>query len=250
MGDIDLTVVVPAYNEIESIGELYSIMTAELEGLGRSYEIIFVDDGSTDGGKDVLRTLRGIDSRVGAIFLEKNFGQSAALSAGFDRSRGNFIVTLDSDLQNNPADIKPLLKCLEGGYDVVVGWRYERADPLLSKRIPATISNAIIRCLTGVRVHDCGCSLKVFRGEVARSLSLTKGMHRFIPVIMRQRGFKVGELKVSHRMRRYGRSKYSIWRIPRAFMDFIILVFRPSLVDHRPASQGGFGRDYVISEVL
>ncbi len=223
-----ISIVVPLYNEAENLGELHRQVSAALESAGRSFELILVDDGSTDDTRARLLELERRDPRVVALLLRRNFGQTAAFSAGFDRSRGGIVVTSDGDLQNDPADIPALVARLEeGDLDMVCGWRRHRQDPL-SKLLPSFFANRLISWATGVRLHDYGCSLKAMRGEVARGLRLYGEMHRFIPAVASWSGISLAELPVNHRPRTRGRSKYGIGRTTRVLLDLFTVKFLAS----------------------
>ena len=221
----EISVVIPLYNEEPNLGELYRELTAALEGVGRSYELILVDDGSSDGTYPLLSELHAKDPRVCVVQLRRNFGQTAALAAGFSRARGRFIVTSDGDLQNDPRDIPSMLATLEQGFDIVCGWRKDRKDPWLSRRVPSMIANWLISVTTRVKLHDYGCSLKVFRAEVVKPLRLYGEMHRFIPAIASEQGVRIAETVVNHRARRFGRSKYGLSRTIRVVFDLVTVKF-------------------------
>jgi glycosyltransferase involved in cell wall biosynthesis len=220
-----LSVVIPFYNERDNAKAVLEEVSAALGPGGVSYEIIAVDDGSRDGTGDVLRQCAGRDDRLVAIILRKNFGQTAALSAGIDHAVGSVIVTMDGDRQNDPADIPRLLKKLDEGYDIVSGWRVERKDPFLTRRLPSRIANSLISLITGVHLHDYGCSLKAFRGDVIRQTRLYGEMHRFIPAVASWVGVSVAELPVNHRPRTAGRSKYGLSRTVRVILDLLTVKF-------------------------
>jgi glycosyltransferase involved in cell wall biosynthesis len=208
----DISVVIPLYNEVESIPDLYAQLTAALEGMGRPYEVIIVDDGSTDGSFEALKRLHEQDPRLRVIRLRRNFGQTPAFTAGFDAAGGRWIVTMDADLQNDPADIPALIAKAEEGYDVVSGWRVQRQDALLSRKIPSRIANWLIAWVTGVHLHDYGCSLKVYHRDVVKNINLYGELHRFVPAVASGLGIRVAEVAVHHRPRERGQSKYSGWR--------------------------------------
>lgn len=220
-----LSVVVPIYNEEESIPHLYQRLTAELEKLGITYEIIAVDDGSRDRSFSLLSDLARHDRRWRVVRFRRNFGQTAAFSAGFDRARGDVVVTIDADLQNDPADIGALLEKIGEGYDVVSGWRERRQDPFLNRRLPSMIANRLISWATGVYLHDYGCSLKAYRLDVVRGIRLYGELHRFIPAIASWQGVAVAELPVHHEARRFGKSKYGISRTVRVVLDLLTVRF-------------------------
>ena len=221
----DVSIVVPLYNEVENVEELHLQLTAALEHAGRSFELVLVDDGSTDGTRERLLALEARDPRVRPVLLRRNFGQTAAFSAGFDRSRGDVVVTCDGDLQNDPVDIPALVtKLLAEELDMVCGWRRKRQDPL-SKRIPSFFANRLISWATGVKLHDYGCSLKAMRGEVARGIRLYGEMHHFIPAVASWMGVSLAEVPVNHRPRTRGRSKYGLGRTVRVLLDLFTVRF-------------------------
>ena len=222
---VDLSVVVPLYNEKDNLAELHRQLVQALDPLGRPFELVLVDDGSRDGTREALVELERRDPRVRAVLLRRNFGQTAAFSAGFERSQGAIVVTSDGDLQNDPADIPRLVAKLEQeDLDMVCGWRKTRHDPL-SKRIPSFFANRLISWSTGVSLHDYGCSLKVMRGELARGLRLYGEMHRFIPAVASWSGVTLAELPVNHRPRTRGSSKYGIGRTVRVLLDLFTVKF-------------------------
>ncbi len=219
-----ISVVIPVLNEAESIPVLHEEIHDVLKALGRPFEVIYIDDGSTDRTPSVLRTLHANDPTLRVIEFRKNFGKSAALSAGFDAARGEVIVTMDGDLQDVPAEIPKLLQQLDEDTDLVSGWKYPRNDPF-SKRIPSGVFNAVVRRLTGMTIHDFNCGFKVYRAEVTHEIPLYGELHRYIPVLAHNRGFRVAEAKVRHRSRRYGHSKFGGTRFARGFFDLITVLF-------------------------
>jgi glycosyltransferase involved in cell wall biosynthesis len=220
-----LSVVVPVWDEVESLPVLADELQASLSSLGQPYEVLYVDDGSTDGSFEVLRRLRDADpSHVRVIQFRRNFGKTAALSAGFRHALGQIIVTLDADLQDDPGEIPRLLSELEEGFDMVAAWRERRQDPA-SKTLPSRLANTIVPLITGVRVHDVNCGFKAYRREVVRELKLYGDLHRYIPVLAVWQGFTVGEVPVTHRPRKFGQSKYGWQRFARSFFDFLVVVF-------------------------
>jgi glycosyltransferase involved in cell wall biosynthesis len=234
-----LSIVVPLHDEVDNVLDLYREMSAALEGSGHSFELLLVDDGSTDGTRERVLELESRDPRVRAVVLRRNFGQTAAFSAGFDRSRGDVVVTSDGDLQNDPADIPALVAKLEAeDLDMVCGWRRSRKDPL-SKRLPSFFANHLISWATGVHLHDYGCSLKAMRGEVARGIRLYGDMHRFIPAVASWMGVTLAEVPVNHRPRIRGRSKYGLGRTLRVLLDLFTVRFLHSY-GTRPAHLFGF----------
>jgi glycosyltransferase involved in cell wall biosynthesis len=222
---LDFSVVVPVYNEASNLPELHNEIEASCQKLKKNYEIIFVDDGSQDESILVLKRLLKKDSRIRIIQLRKNFGQTAALSAGFDHARGNVIITLDADLQNDPQDFGLLLDKVDEGYDIVSGWRVKRKDKFLTRRFPSFIANWLISKITRVKLHDYGCTLKAFRREVVQQIKLYGELHRFIPAIASNMGVAITEVKVNHRQRRYGKSKYNISRLPKVILDLLTVKF-------------------------
>ena len=221
----ELSVVIPLLDEAPNVEALCRELTETLEAWGRSYEVILVDDGSTDETFSILSALHAADARVRVVRLRRNFGQTAAFSAGFARARGRLIVTADGDLQNDLRDIPRMVDKLEEGYDIVCGWRKARKDAWINRRLPSTLANALISRATGVRLHDYGCSLKVFRAEVVKSLRLYGEMHRFIPAIASEQGVRIAEVVVNHRARQHGRSKYGISRTIRVLLDVATVKF-------------------------
>jgi glycosyltransferase involved in cell wall biosynthesis len=219
-----LSVVIPVYNEEENLPILAEEIRAALDAEGSAYEVVAVDDGSTDGSWRALEAIRARDPRWVLVGLRRNFGQTAALTAGFDHARGEVIVTLDADLQNDPADIPGMVR-LAKDFDVVSGWRRERQDPFLSRRLPSALANRLISAVTGVRLHDYGCTLKAYRREVVEHLHLYGEMHRFIPAIASWMGISLTEVETHHRPRRFGRSKYGIARTIRVILDLITVKF-------------------------
>lgn len=219
-----VSVVVPLFNEADNVLDLHRELTASLATLGRSYEILLVDDGSTDGTRERLLALEARDPQVRVLPLRRNFGQTAAFSAGFDHARGDVVITTDGDLQNDPADIPRLLAKLEEGFDMVCGWRRRRRDPP-SRRLPSWFANRLISWATGVHLHDYGCSLKAIRAEVVRGLRLYGEMHRFIPAVASWMGVTLTEIEVGHRPRTRGQSKYGLGRTVRVLLDLFTVKF-------------------------
>ncbi|MCX2727439.1 glycosyltransferase family 2 protein [Thermomicrobium sp. 4228-Ro] len=236
LGPVDLSVVVPVYDEAASLPELYRELCEALQPLQLRSELIFVDDGSTDGSTAILQELFTGDPRVQVIEFRRNFGKSAALAAGFRAARGRWIVTLDADLQDDPHEIPRLLEALEQA-DLVSGWKTPRRDPW-TKRFPSWVFNWLVRLLTGVHLHDVNCGLKAYRAEVVREIPLYGELHRFIPILAHARGFRVVELPVAHRPRRYGRSKYGPTRFARGLFDLLTVLF---LIQYSPRPLHLFG---------
>ncbi len=221
----EVSVVVPIFNEEGNIAAFYGQLRAALEALGRRYEIVYVDDGSRDGSFARLQTLAATDAHVRVVRFRRNFGQTAALQAGIEFSRGEVLVFMDGDLQNDPADIGRLLAQIEQGYDVVSGWRQDRQDPWLSRRIPSRIANGLISLVTGVPLNDYGCTLKAYRREVIENVKLYGEMHRFIPAFAALGGASVTEVPVRHHPRRFGKSKYGLSRTLRVLLDLMTVKF-------------------------
>jgi len=218
-----LTIVVPLYNERESVEELYGKIIGTCEKEGYEFEILFVDDGSTDGSDLVLEEIRERDERVELIRFRVNTGKAAALQAGFDEAAGDYVVTMDADLQDEPAEIPSLIAALEGGLDMVSGWKKNRRDPL-SKRLPSRVFNYVVRFFSGLELHDFNCGLKGYRREVVKSLRLYGELHRYIPMLAKFSGYRVGEIEVTHHPRKYGRSKYGLKRFIAGFLDLLTVI--------------------------
>ena len=236
----DLSIVVPLFNEEESLPLLVEKLLLALRPLGRSFELVLVDDGSSDRTAEVLRQQAAGAPELVAVLLRRNYGQTAAMAAGFDASRGRLIVTLDGDLQNDPADIPMLLERLEQGYDLVSGWRHQRQDHAVSRLLPSKIANALIARVTGVRLHDYGCSLKAYRRELVEDMNLYGELHRFLPALAFIEGARIAEVKVNHNARQFGQSKYGIDRTFRVLMDLFTVWFMKRFLT-RPMYVFGFG---------
>lgn len=221
----EISIIVPIYNEAPNLQLLIESILDVMRPMGRPFELILVDDGSTDGGQQMLRAMKTDISELRVIFLRRNFGQSAAITAGFDYARGELIITMDGDLQNDPRNIPQMIAKLEEGYDLVSGWRHKRQDPFFSKRFPSMLANWLIGKVTGVKLHDYGCSLKVYRGDVAKGLLLYGELHRFIPVLANLYGARITEVVVTHHPRRMGKSKYGISRAYRVLIDLLLMLF-------------------------
>ena len=244
---MELSVVIPVYNEEENVEPLFREIKGILASLGKSYEIIAVDDGSKDGTFPMLSRLHCAESSLKVVRLKRNFGQTAALAAGLAHADGDIVVLMDGDLQNDPADIPALLAKLDEGNDLVAGWRYNRRDSFFNRRLPSMIANRLISWMTTVKLHDYGCTLKAMRKDVAKGLRLYGEMHRFIPAIAHERGAQVTELKVNHRPRAHGTSKYGISRTLRVILDLLTVKFLSSY-STRPAHI--FGPIGVISGLI
>lgn len=222
---MDLSVVIPFYNEAQNIPIFFDELCQVLEGTGLTWEILAVDDGSTDATFSLLKGEALQRNHIRVVQLRKNFGQTAALSAGFDLAEGEIIITMDGDLQNDPADIPALVARIRDGYDIASGWREKRQDPFLSRRLPSILANKMISWVTGVNLHDYGCTLKAFKKEVAKNIRLYGELHRFIPAIASWMGVTIAEVAVNHRSRKFGRSKYGISRTIRVLLDLITVKF-------------------------
>ena len=221
---LGISIVVPVYDEEESVVPLYDAVRAQLDEIGESYEIIFVDDGSRDGSFTVLRALHERDPRVRVIRFRRNFGKTPALVAGFAQARGDIVFTMDADLQDDPTEIPRFLEKLAEGYDLVSGWKYPRHDPL-TKTVPSYFFNRMVGITTGVKLHDMNCGFKAYRHELLDDIKLYGELHRFVPVLAHQRGFRVTEVKVRHHQRKYGKSKFGARRFLRGFLDLLMVLF-------------------------
>lgn len=225
MAKLDLSVVVPIYNEAESLSELCAELVDVLSGLDLSYEILAVDDGSRDESISVLRRLQGEIPQIKIVALRRNFGQTAAFSAGFDLAQGAVVVTIDADGQNDPADIPRLLAKMEEGYDIASGWRTARKEPFVTRRLPSITANRLISRATDVRLHDYGCSLKAYRLDVVKNVHLYGELHRFLPALAAPYGVRVAEIPVNDRPRKHGQSKYGLSRTIRVILDLFTVTF-------------------------
>jgi glycosyltransferase involved in cell wall biosynthesis len=242
----EISLVIPLRDEELNVVPLHEELTRVMAALRLPYEVILVDDGSADGTFEKLASIQGRDPRVRVIRFTRNFGQTAAFAAGFAQARGRLIVTADGDLQNDPADI-PRMLALAERHDIVCGWRRRRKDNFLTRHVPSIVANWLLGLVSGVRLHDNGCSLKVFRAEVVKPLKLRPGMHRYLPAIASQLGGRVAEVEVNHRPRRYGRSKYGLSRTFRVIGDlFHLNALMRQAIDHREPAP----RLYEIGETL
>ena len=221
---VEISVVIPVFNERESLDILYQKICEQLEELGKSFELIFIDDGSTDGSYKTLSALHRKDSRVQVIRFRRNFGKSSALSAGFSASSGELVFTMDSDLQDDPAEMGAFIEKLNQGYDLVSGWKFKRKDPL-SKRIPSRLFNFVTSLASGIRLHDFNCGFKLYRGHVARSLNVYGELHRYLPALVHWKGFRVTEIKVRHHKRQFGSSKFGAGRFIKGYLDLVTVLF-------------------------
>ena len=223
MPEIDISIVVPLYNEEESVSLLYNSIADVVKGLKRSYEIIFVDDGSVDATFVRAKAIHQEDPRLKVIKFRKNYGQTPAMQAGFDHAKGKIIVSMDGDLQNDPKDIPKFLEKIEEGYDIVCGWRKNRKDKLVTRKIPSKIANWLIGNVTGVKIHDNGCSLKAYKSAAIKGTNLYSEMHRFIPAMTSITGTNYTEIVVNHHARKFGTSKYGLSRVWKVFLDIITI---------------------------
>ncbi len=243
---MDTSIVIPIYNEGQNIPSLCSELNKVLDSLNKTYEVIFINDGSSDNTLDELKKIHSQNPKVKIIDLSKNFGQTAAMLAGFHHAEGEIIITMDADLQNDPHDIPLLLKEMDKGFDIVSGWRKKRRDPVL-RVLLSGFANRLISILLGLKLHDYGCTLKAFRKRIVKNLNLYGEMHRFIPAVASWTGAKIKEIEVSHRRRKGGRSKYGLNRIIRVFLDLLVMVF---FAEYRTKPIRFFGGLAVISFLL
>jgi glycosyltransferase involved in cell wall biosynthesis len=222
---IELSIILPVFDERDNLKVLYEELIQTLEAIAKSYEVLFVDDGSTDGSHEVLAEIQALDEHVRVIELRRNFGQTAALAAGFDSAMGSIVITMDADGQNDPKDIPMLLSEIERGFDMVCGWRYLRKENFWHRRAPSLIANRLISWTTDIKLHDYGCTLRAMRQDVVKDLHLYGEMHRFIPAIASWAGVRLNEVKVNHRARRAGKSKYGLSRVFRVLLDLLTVKF-------------------------
>ena len=244
-----LSVVIPLYNEEESLSMLVAQLLGSLRPLGEPFELVLVDDGSSDRTAELLQELSRTTPELVAVLLRRNYGQTAAMAAGFDASRGDEIVTLDGDLQNDPADIPMIVEKLRQGYDLVSGWRHQRQDAAISRLLPSKLANKLIARVTGVRLHDYGCSLKAYRRELVTDMNLYGELHRFLPALAYIEGARISEVKVNHKARQFGESKYGIDRTFRVLMDLLTVWFMKRFLT-RPMYVFGFGGLLAIAASL
>lgn len=238
---MEISLIIPSYNEEENIKKLYKKLKPVLEGLKKSYEIIFVDDGSTDESSKILETIAKENKTIKVILFQRNFGQTAALAAGFSHAKGRIIVTLDADLQNDPEDIPLLLEKIEEGFDVVSGWRRERKDAFWTKNLPSFFANKLISFVMRVYLHDYGCGLKAYRAEVVKPISLYGEIHRFLPALTGYYGARITEIPIGHFKRNYGKSHYNLWRVFKIPFDLLMVKFFESYFIKPMYVFGGLG---------
>lgn len=235
----EISVVIPLLNEEESLAELAAAIAEAIENMSRSYEILFIDDGSTDRSFEIIRQLQSQNGRIRALKFRKNFGKSAALAEGFRKSRGRYVITMDADLQDDPHEIPNLIKKLEEGYDLVSGWKKKRFDPI-GKTIPSKFFNFVTSLMTGIKLHDFNCGLKGYRSEVVKDVSLYGELHRYIPALAKWEGYgRITEIAVQHHPRKYGYSKFGMARFFRGFLDLVTVLFLSRYVK-RPLHFFGF----------
>ncbi|MGE5271878.1 MAG: glycosyltransferase family 2 protein [Thiohalocapsa sp.] len=247
---MNISIIIPVYNEAEGLHELYRAIGDTLDGIGGSAEVVFIDDGSRDGSGAVLDEIAAGDPRVKVLHLARNYGQTAALMAGIQNSTGDVIIPMDGDGQNDPADIPRLLEKLAEGYDVVSGWRQSRQDRALTRRLPSVLANRLISRLLRVPLHDYGCTLKAYRREVVEDVRLYGEMHRFIPIFAAREGARVTEIPVTHHARRYGRSKYGLGRVARVLLDLLLVYFIDRAFDRPIQFFGKFGLGFLMMSVM
>ena len=247
---VELSVVIPVYNEVDNLRALLDELAEVLVPIARPFEIIVIDDGSRDGTSELLRELAIERAYLKGIFLRRNFGQTAAFDAGFRSAAGGIVVTLDGDLQNDPRDIPAMIARLEEGHDMVVGWRRDRKDAMVLRKLPSAVANWIVRKATGTRIHDLGCSLRVYRREIAEELRLYGEMHRFISVIADNMGARIAEVEVRHRPRRAGVSKYGLRRSVKVILDLMTVLFLRRYRAKPIYVLGGFGLALMLASAV
>jgi glycosyltransferase involved in cell wall biosynthesis len=238
---VELSVIVPVLNEAGTLAELAQELRQEMEQLGRTWEILFINDGSTDHSEEILNGLAEKDQRLRVIHFRRNFGQTAAMMAGFNFARGDILIPIDGDGQNDPADIAKMLTLLEQGYDVVSGWRKDRQDNFIQRNVPSILANQLISFVSGVRLHDFGCSLKAYKRTVVDGIRLYGEMHRFLPIYASWHGAKIAEVVVNHHPRRAGRSKYGLERVAKVILDLLVVKFLDSAAQKPMYVFGGCG---------
>lgn len=245
-----LTITVPIYNEEANIAPLYEKIRVAMDALGKPWELVLVDDGSRDGSSALLDAIAGQDSRVTVVHFARNYGQTAAMQAGMDHARGDIIVPMDGDLQNDPADIAKLLAKLDDGYDVVSGWRKDRQDHAIKRNLPSRLANSLISRVSGVHLHDYGCSLKAYRREALDGVKLYGEMHRFVPIYAAWNGALVTEIPVTHHPRLHGESKYGLERIIKVVLDLLVVKFLFRYSSKPIYVFGGFGLLSIVLGIL
>jgi len=238
---MDISFVIPVFNEDKSLEKLYGKITIQMKSITENYDIIFVDDGSSDNSFERLKNLSSKDSRVAVIKLRKNFGKSAALHEGFKFAQGDVIFTMDADLQDDPKEVPNFITKLNEGYDLVTGWKQQRKDPVLGKKMPSKLFNYMTNLVSGVKLHDHNCGFKAYRKKLAKKLFLYGDLHRYIPALSHSMGFKVTEISVEHHVRPYGKSKYGIERFYHGFFDFLTIVFLTKYLKRPMHLFGWFG---------
>jgi glycosyltransferase involved in cell wall biosynthesis len=247
---VELSIIVPVLNEAATLPELADGLRKELDKLGRPWEILFINDGSTDSSEEVLNEFADKDLRIRVIHFRRNFGQTAAMMAGFDYARGDILIPIDGDGQNDPADIGQMLARLEQGYDVVSGWRKDRQDHFIQRNVPSIVANQLISMVSGVQLHDFGCSLKAYKRTVVDGIRLYGEMHRFLPIYASWHGAKITEIVVNHHPRRAGRSKYGLERVAKVLLDLLVVKFLDSFAQKPMYVFGGCGIFSLILSVL
>lgn len=246
-GEVDISIVLPVYDEQDSLGPLLERLIPVLDGLQQPYEVLVVNDGSKDGSIGVMREIAARHRQVRVIDFRRNYGQTAALMAGFDHARGDIIVTLDADLQNDPEDIPAMIAKLHEGYDVVSGWRANRQDAALSRKLPSRLANLLISGISGVRLRDYGCTLKAYRRDVMQGVRLYGEMHRLIPIYASWMGARVIEIPVRHHARQHGRSKYGLGRVIKVVLDLAVVKFLGTYLVKPIYVFGGFGLTCILA---
>ncbi len=245
----DLSVLIPLYNEDESLKELHQQLRSTLNRMNIRYELLFIDDGSTDRSFQVLRDLKRMDKHVKIVRFRRNYGKSAALAVGFEKAQGNVVITMDADLQDDPAEIPALRRKLDEGYDLVSGWKKVRHDPI-TKTWPSRFFNFVTRLMTGIKIHDFNCGLKAYRRDVVKTVKVYGELHRYIPVLAHWEGFRIGELPVQHRARRYGKTKFGLGRFWKGFLDLLTALFTTRYLRRPLHLFGGIGLLTVIAGIV
>jgi glycosyltransferase involved in cell wall biosynthesis len=247
---VQLSIIVPVFNEAGTLPELCRTLRDEMERLGKTWEVLFINDGSTDGSEQILSDFADHDARIRVIHFRRNFGQTAAVMAGFDFARGDILIPIDGDGQNDPADVAKMLDLLEQGYDVVSGWRKDRQDNFIQRNLPSILANRLISMVSGVQLHDFGCSLKAYKRTVVDGIRLYGEMHRFLPIYASWHGAKITEVVVNHHPRRAGRSKYGLERVAKVLLDLLVVKFLDSAAQKPMYVFGGCGIFSLVLSVL